>query len=98
MCWTPCSSLGGPNGPTERAQIKSCLMEMDITVDGGGHLLRTNTLLLCRGMRKSLSFVLIWLARPKILDGPKHDFLPRNGTNGHEYVASFRSVRFRKVA
>ena len=39
-------------------QIKSCLMEMDITVDGGGRLLRTNTLL-CRGMRKRLSFVLI---------------------------------------
>ena len=49
MCWTPFLS-GGLNGPTERAQIKSYLMEMDITVDGGGHLLRTHTLLLCRGM------------------------------------------------
>ena len=48
MYWTPFSSAG-PNGPTEWAQIKSCFMEMDITaVDGGGHLLRTNTLL-CRG-------------------------------------------------
>ena len=41
MCLTPFSSLGGPNGPTERAQIKHCLMEIDITVDGGGHILRT---------------------------------------------------------
>ena len=70
MCLNPFSSSGGPNGPTERAQIKSCEMEIDITVDGGGHVLRTNTMLLCRGMRKGLSFVLVWLARPKILDGP----------------------------
>ena len=73
MCWTPFFS-GGLNGQTARAQSKSCLMEMDITVDGGGHLLRTNTLLFCRGMCKTLSFGLIWLARPKILDGPKHGF------------------------
>ena len=32
-------------------------MEIDITVDGGGHVLRTNTLLLCLGMRKRLSSV-----------------------------------------
>ena len=51
MCWAPFSSVGRPNGRTERAQIKSGLMAMDITVDGGGHVLRTNTLL-CRGMRK----------------------------------------------
>ena len=52
------SCSGGPDGPTERAQIKHCLMEMDITtVDGSGRLLRTNTLLLlCRGMCKRLSF------------------------------------------
>ena len=87
----PFSSSGGPNGPTERAQIKSCEMEIDITVDGGGHVLRTNTMLLCRGMRKGLSFVLVWLARPKILDGPKHGSLPRNGTNDHEQR---RSVPF----
>ena len=59
-------------------------MEIDLNVDGGGHVLRTNTLLLCRGMRKRSPFVVTWLARPKILDGPKHDFLPRNGTNDHE--------------
>ena len=53
MCWVPFSSLGGPNGPTKRAQIRSYFMEIYLTVDGGGHLLRTNTLLLCRGMRKS---------------------------------------------
>ena len=73
MCWTPFSSSGGPNVPTDRAQITSCLMEIDIIVDGGGHVLRINTPLLCRVMRKMLSFVVIWLARPKILDGPKHD-------------------------
>ena len=50
MCWTPFCSSGGPNGPTERAPIKYCLMEVDITADGGGHVLRTNTLLLSRGM------------------------------------------------
>ena len=91
MCWTPISSSGGQNGPPERAKIKSCLMEMGITVDGGGHSLRTNTLLLCRGMCKRFSFVLVWLARPKILDGPKHGSLPRNGTNDHEQR---RSVPF----
>ena len=66
MCRTPFRSSEGPNGPTERAQIKSYLMEMGITVDGGGHLLRTNMLLLCCGMRKKLSFALIRLERPKI--------------------------------
>ena len=91
MCLNPFSSSGGPNGPTERAQIKSCEMEIDITVDGGGHVLRTNTMLLCRGMRKGLSFVLVWLARPKILDGPKDEFFPRNGTNGHEKPRSVPS-------
>ena len=87
----PFSSSGGPNGPTERAQIKSCLMDIDITVGGGGHVLRTNTLLLCRGMRKRFPFVVTWLARPKILDGPKHDFLPRNGTNDHQQPRSVPS-------
>ena len=33
--------------------------------------------------QKVIVIVVIWLARPKILDGPKHDFLPRNGTNFH---------------
>ena len=69
MCWVPFSSLGGPNGPTKRAQIRSYFMEIYLTVDGGGRLLRTNTLL-CRGMRKRLSFVLVWLTMPNILDGP----------------------------
>ena len=41
MCLAPFSSSAGPNGPTERAQIKYCLMEIDITVDGSGHILRT---------------------------------------------------------
>ena len=37
MClMTPLSSPGRPNGPTERAQIKSFFMEIGITVDGGG--------------------------------------------------------------
>ena len=66
-------------------------MEIDITVDGGGHVWRTNTLLLCRGMRKGFPSVLAWLARPKILDGPKHDFSPRNGTNDHEQPRSVPS-------
>ena len=56
-------------------------MEMDTTVDGGGHYLRTNTLLLCRDMCKRLPFALIWQARTSILHGRKHGFLPRNGTN-----------------
>ena len=41
MRLTPFSFSGGPNGPTERAQIKYCVMEIDITVDGSGHILRT---------------------------------------------------------
>ena len=41
-----------------------------------------DTLLPCRGMRKRLSFVVIWLARSK------HDFSPRNGTNGHDQPRS----------
>ena len=40
MCLTP-SCSGGPNGPTERAHLKSCLMEIDITLDEGGHVSRT---------------------------------------------------------
>ena len=50
-----------------------------------------NTFLLCRGMRERLSFAGIWLARPKIPDGPKHDFLPRKKTNGHEQPRSVPS-------
>ena len=41
-------------------------------------------------MRKGY-FVLIWLARPKILDGPKHDLFSGNGTNGHEQPRSVPS-------
>ena len=88
MCLT--SSSGGPNGPTERAQMKYCLMEIDYSRWRWTHFAH-NTLLLCRGMRKTLSFVPIWLARPKILDGPKHDLLSRNGTNGHEQPRSIPS-------
>ena len=69
-----------PNSPTERAQMKSCLMDMDITVDGGGHLLRTNTLL-CRCICEMLSFVLIWLAKPHVLDGLTHVFIPTEERN-----------------
>ena len=50
-----------------------------------------DTLLLCRGVRERLSFVLIWLARPKILDDSKHDILSRNGTNDHEQPRSVPS-------
>ena len=42
-------------------------------------------------MRERLSFAGIWLARPKIPDGPKHDFLPRKKTNGHEQPRSVPS-------
>ena len=63
----------------------------DITVDGRWTHFAHSTLLLCRGMGKRLSFVVIWLARPKILDGTKHDFVPRNGTNGHEQPRSVPS-------
>ena len=66
-------------------------MEIDITVGGGGHVLRTNTLLLCRGMRKRFPFVLTRLARLKTLDGPTHDLLPRNGTDDHEQPRSVPS-------
>ena len=72
-------------------------MAMDITVDGGGDLLRTNTRLLYRHVRKRLrvlSFELIGLARPKILDGTKHDFLPTVGT---EQTAMNSLVPFRPV-
>ena len=58
--------------------------------------MQTNTLLLCRGMCERLPFVLIGLARasivyPGIVHGPKHGFLPRNGTNDHERLVPFRS-------
>ena len=75
----------------DRTGTNKVLLESGIIVDGGGHVLRTNTLLLCHGMRKRLSSVMIWLSRPEILDGPKHDFLPRSGTNGHEQPRSFPS-------
>ena len=75
------------------------LMEMGITVDGGGHLLCSNTLLLCRGVYIRLSFILIWLARPKILDGAKQGFSRRNETNDHEQPRSvpFGSTRSNRV-
>ena len=90
MCWTfgtPLLCIGEPNGPTERAPKKSCLMEMDITaVEGGGHSLRTNrqhaVAVAWRAQKVIVRSDL--LARPKILDGSKHDFFPRNGTCGHE--------------
>ena len=69
-------------------------MEMDVTtaVDGGGHLLRTNTLLSCLGMCKMISFVLVWLARPKILDGPKHVFYLGTGRMAINSLVPFRPV------
>ena len=72
MCLTPFSLQ--EDRTARPTQIKYCLMEIDITVDERWTHFAHDTLLLCRGMRKRLSFVLIWLARPKILDGPKHDF------------------------
>ena len=70
MYLTPFSSLGGQNGQKK----KFLSMETGIAADGGGHLLRTNTLLLCLGMCKRLSFVLIWPAWPKVLRSPKDGF------------------------
>ena len=70
-------------------------METDITADGGTCLLRTNPLLFCRGICERLPFVLISLARPRILNEPKHVFLPRNGTNNHDQP---RSVPFGPTA
>ena len=64
MRWTPFSSSGGPNASTERVPMKYQLMGMDVTVDGGGHLVRTNLLLLRRSMCKRLALALIWSARP----------------------------------
>ena len=65
-------------------------MEIHFTVvDGGGHLLRTNTLFL--GMCKRLSFVLIWLATPKILNWTQNTVSclgTRNGANDHEQPRS----------
>ena len=37
---------------------------------------------------QKIPFVPIWLARPRILRGPKHVFLGRNGTNDHEQPRS----------
>ena len=102
--WTPFLSLGELNGPTERPQNKvllSCLMEMDITVDGGIHIVRTNTLLLrccvvacARGYR---SYIFdIWMARSKILDDKNTGFHPRSNT-GTERTAINSLVPFRSA-
>ena len=40
---------------------------------------------------KKIPFMPIRLARPRILHGPKHVFLDRNGTNDHESFVPFRS-------
>ena len=37
---------------------------------------------------QKIPFVPIRLARPRILHGPKHVFLDRNGTNDHEQPRS----------
>ena len=82
-CCTPFSCLGGPNGPTEREQINSRLFDADghhlLTEDGCGHV---DTNLLWHVQK--IPFVPIRLARRRILHGPKHVFLDRNGTNYHE--------------
>ena len=49
---------------------------------------------LCGDMYKRMSFVPIWPARPRILDGSKHVFFYRNGTNNQQ---SFRSVWSHKI-
>ena len=41
------SERTGTYGPNERAQIWPRWMEVDTTVDGGGHQMRTNILLVC---------------------------------------------------
>ena len=41
----PYSFFRRPNGPIERVQLKSCLMDKDVAVDRCEHLLRTITLL-----------------------------------------------------
>ena len=65
----------------EQAQKRLISWIWNITLDGGAHQLRTKTLLLCRGMCKRSPSVLIRLARTSLLHGPKHGFLPSNGTN-----------------
>ena len=54
MCLAPFPCSGGQNGPIERAQIKCCLMEIDITVDGRGHILRATR---CCGALASLKVI-----------------------------------------
>ena len=92
-CWTPFLSFGGPNGTTERAQIQVLFYgRWDITVDRGGHLLRTNTLLLCRGLRKRLSFVLIRLAScPRFWTNPNTVFYLGTERTAHEQPRSVPS-------
>ena len=71
----------------KRAHTKSCLLEMNITAYGGGHILRKKTLLLCRGTCTMISFVLIWLARAQDSGRTQTRYFSdnsRNGKNGHE--------------
>ena len=94
--WIP--SSGGPNGPTERAQNN--------LFDGDGyhcrwrwtHFAHQHAVVVSWHVLKIIEFV-IWLSRPKILDGPKHGFLPRKGTNDHEQPRSvpFGSTRSNRV-
>ena len=54
MRWDSFFSLGGPNGQTERTGTNDVLFGWSsafITVDAGGHVPRTNMLLVRRGMR-----------------------------------------------
>ena len=73
-------------------------MEINVTVDGGGHVLRTNTLLLCRGVRKRLSFVVCSdLAGEAQDSGWTQTRFFTQERNEWPCAASFRSFLFYKV-
>ena len=70
--------------------------DFDITVSGGGHILRTTHCCCAVACAKRYLSYWFWLARPKILDGPRTRFFIQ-GRNERPWKASFRSFRFHKV-
>ena len=83
-------------GTNKSRLMEMDLMEIDITVNGGGLQFRTNTLMLCCGLRhvQKVTVRTAWLARTRILHGPKpqtHKFTQER--NEQLRTASFHSVR-----
>ena len=85
------SFLGGPDGPTERAQTQPRSMQTGTTADGGGHQIKRGPTLvwLCAACCRRLPIVLILL---RIMHGRKARFYLGMERTAANSLVPFRSV------